>query len=53
MQHSVPFYKLARTNHRNDFECLAILLHLEPVYCENSYLDKNVTEMFPVSLISI
>ena len=38
IQHSLPFHKIARTNHRHDFECLAILLHLELVYCENAVL---------------
>ena len=33
------FHKIAITNHRNDFECLAILLHLELVYCENAVDD--------------
>ena len=36
IQHSMPFHKIARTNHRNDFEFVAILLHLELVYCENA-----------------
>ena len=29
MQHSMPFHEIARTKHRNDFEFVAILLHLE------------------------
>ena len=30
------FHKIARTNHTNNFEFLAILLYLELVYCENA-----------------
>ena len=36
MQNPMLFNKIARTNHRNDFELLAILLHLGLVYCANT-----------------
>ena len=35
IQHTMSFHKIARTNHRNDFQFLAILLHLELFYCKN------------------
>ena len=36
IQHSIPFHKIARTNHRKDFEFVAVLLPLELVCCENA-----------------
>ena len=36
IQHSKPIHKIARIDHRNNFELLAILLHLELVYWANA-----------------
>ena len=36
MQHSMPFHKIARINHKYNFVFLAILSHFELVYCENA-----------------
>ena len=37
-QQSMPFHKIhvVRTNHRNEFDFLAVLLHLVLLYCENA-----------------
>ena len=45
----MPFHKIAGTNHINYFEFLAILLHLELVYCENAV---NKLKIFLVSRIT-